>query len=66
MKFIYCLNEDVSKDLEAAGLVKVGKTVINGQVVDIYENSKEIYLNRYQKNEIVLSNKLCFAPFEHL
>jgi hypothetical protein len=64
MKFIYCLDPTVSKDLESAGLRKLGKTVIDGKLVDIYENSKEIYISKYQKNCVFLSNQLFFTPVE--
>ena len=61
MKFIYCLNPDVAVDLEKAGLQKLGETVINGKVVPYFENKKDVYINKYQKTELLLSNKLFFA-----
>jgi len=61
MKFIYCLNPSLAKDLEESGLKKLGETVINGKVIPYFENSKTVFLNRYQKNEILLSNQLFFA-----
>ena len=60
MKFIYCLNETVARDLESLGLKKIGETQINGQTAQIYENSKDVYLSKYTKNEIVLMNRLLF------
>lgn len=60
MKFIYCMNKAVSKDLEDAGLKKLGKAKINGEDIDIFENSKEIYINKYQKAQVLLTNKLFF------
>jgi hypothetical protein len=60
LKFIYSLNEDVSRDLEAIGLKKIGETEIDGKKVIIFENNRNSYLSRYAKNEILLSNKLFF------
>ena len=64
MKFIYCLNPLLAKDLEDAGLKKLGDTVINGKVVPYFENSKTVYLSKYAKNELLLSNQLFFAQEE--
>lgn len=61
MKFIYCLNPEVALDLENAGLKKLGETVINGKVVPYFENRKDIYISKYQKSEVMLSNKIFFA-----
>lgn len=60
MKFIYVLNPEVSLSFTQKGLKKLGETIINGQKADIYENSKMIYLGKYEKNEIILSNRLFF------
>lgn len=64
MKFIYCLNPEVAKDLELAGLKKLGNTIINGKEVTVYENCKTTYISKYQKNEVLLSNQLFFTPTE--
>jgi hypothetical protein len=64
MKFIYCTKADVSKDLESVGLKKLGKTFVNGKEVDIFENNKTTYLNKYQKGWIFLSNQLLFTLIE--
>jgi hypothetical protein len=64
MKFIYCLNPEVALDLENAGLKKLGETIINGKVVPYFENSKTVYLSRYAKAELLLSNQLFFAQEE--
>ena len=61
MKFIYCMNEEVSKDLEASGLKKIGQACINGKPVDIYANSRTVYISKYQKQEVLLSNRLFFG-----
>lgn len=61
MKFIYCLNPAVAEDLEKAGLKKLGDTVINGKVVPYFENRVDVYVNKYQKGHILLSNQLFFA-----
>lgn len=60
MKFIYVLNPEVTLAFIQKGLKKMGETNINGQKVDIFENSKEVFLGKYEKNEIFLSNKLFF------
>jgi hypothetical protein len=64
MKFIYCTNPDVTKDLESAGLRKLGRTVVNGKMVDIFENSKEIYISKYQKQCVFFANQLFFTPID--
>ena len=64
MRFIYCLNPFVAKDLELLGLTKLGDTVINGNVVPYFANSKEIILTKFAKNEILLSNQLFFTQAE--
>ncbi len=60
MKFIYVFHKDVAKDLEKSGLQKYGETIIDGKPVTIFLNNKEIYISKYAKNEILLSNKLFF------
>jgi len=60
MKFIYSLNPEVSLSLIQKGLKKIGETVINGVKADIFENCKEIYLGKYEKNTLLLMNKLFF------
>ena len=64
MKFIYCMNPVVVKDFELIGLKRLGYTYINGKRVAVFENNKTTYLNVYQKGEIFLSNRLCFAITE--
>lgn len=64
MKFIYCLNKEVAEDLEKSGLKKLGEASINGKDAVIFQNSKEIYINRYAKNTLFLSNQLFFTPGE--
>jgi hypothetical protein len=64
MKFIYCTKADVSKDLESAGLKKLGETFVNGKKIDIFLNNKETYLNKYQKGWIFLANQLLFTLIE--
>lgn len=60
MKFIYCSNPRVIKDLEEFGLKKIGNTIINGKETIVFANNKTTYLNAYAKNEIFLSNQLLF------
>lgn len=64
MKFIYCMNEDVAKDLEKVGLKKLGNANIDGKNIPVFANDKHTYLNIYQKGEIFLTNKLFFTPIE--
>ncbi len=64
MKFIYCMNPDVAKDLESAGLQKIGKAMIDGKEIPVFANNKSTYLNIYQKGEILLTNKLFFTPIK--
>ena len=60
MKFIYSMNAEVSESLKSKGLKQIGETVINGVKTDIFENNKEIYLGKYEKNALILMNKLFF------
>ena len=60
MKFIYVLNPEVSISFIAKGLKKLGETTVNGQKVDIFANDKDVFLGKYEKNEIILSNRLFF------
>lgn len=60
MKFIYSLNPEVSQSLLGKGLKKIGETIINGTKADIFENSKEVYLGKYEKNTLILMNRLFF------
>jgi hypothetical protein len=60
MKFIYCMNTSLKEDLINAGLKLVTEVMINGVKISVFANSKEVFLNKYQKNEIVLSNRLFF------
>ena len=66
MKFIYCMNKKVSEDLSSLGLKRIGCASINGQEVDIYQNSRDVYISKYQKMEIILSNKLFFGEIESI
>lgn len=60
MKFIYSLNPEVSLSLTQKGLKKIGETIINGTKADIFENNKEVYLGKYEKNTLILMNRLLF------
>lgn len=60
MKFIYVLNPEVSISFLEKGLKKLGETIINGKKVDVFANDKQIFLGKYEKNEIILSNRLFF------
>lgn len=60
MKFIYSLNPEVSLSLLQKGLKKIGETIINGTKADIFENNKEVYLGKYEKNTLLLMNRLFF------
>jgi hypothetical protein len=60
MKFIYSLNPEVSLSLVQKGLKKIGETIINGTKADIFENNKEVYLGKYEKNTLILMNRLFF------
>jgi len=63
MKFIYCFSEDVAKDMEISGFEKVQNNsivFIDGKKAIVFLNNKESYLNKYQKQNIILSNKLFF------
>lgn len=60
MKFIYSMNAEVSQSLKDKGLKQIGETVINGVKADIFQNDKNIYLGKYEKNTLLLMNKLFF------
>jgi len=60
MKFIYVFNEEVAKALEAKGLIKINEVIIDGKKAFCYENQKTVFIGKYEKNEILLSNKLFF------
>jgi hypothetical protein len=60
LKFIYVFNVEVQRELEEKGFKKLGEATINGQKAKIYANEKDKFLNKYQKNELLLSNRLFF------
>lgn len=63
MKFIYVFSEDVAKDMELSGFKKLeenNEVSIDGKKAIVFINNKESYLNKYQKQYILLSNKLFF------
>lgn len=61
MKWIYCLDESTSESFENTGFKKIGKTIINGKEVTIFENSKDLELSSVQKyGNVMWSNKLMF------
>lgn len=60
MKFIYVFNEEVAKSFEQKGLKKLNEVVIDGKNAFVFENRKDIFIGKYEKNEMLLSNKLFF------
>jgi len=54
------MNSEVTQSLIDKGLKKLGETIINGQKADIFENNKEIFLGKYEKNTLILMNRLMF------
>ena len=63
MKFIYVFSEDVAKDMEISGFKRLeenNEVNIDGKKAIVFLNNKESYLNKYQKQYILLSNKLLF------
>jgi phosphoenolpyruvate-protein kinase (PTS system EI component) len=63
MKFIYVFSEDVAKDMELSGFKKLeenNEVIIDGKKAIVFVNNKESYLNKYQKQYVLLSNKLFF------
>jgi len=63
MKFIYVFSDDVAKDMEISGFKKLeenNEVNIDGKKAIVFLNNKESYLNKYQKQYILLSNKLFF------
>jgi hypothetical protein len=60
MKFIYVFNKEVAQYLEEKGLKKIQELTINGKQAYCYENQKDIYIGKYEKNELLLTNKLMF------
>ncbi|MDD4778997.1 MAG: hypothetical protein PHT02_00140 [Tissierellia bacterium] len=63
MKFIYVFSEEVAQDMELSGFKKLeenNEVIIGGKRAIVFLNNKESYLNKYQKQYILLSNKLFF------
>lgn len=63
MKFIYVLSADVAKDMESAGFVKEDREpfdIGDKHIFAVFINNRESYLSKYQKQYIILSNKLYF------
>ena len=63
MKFIYVFSDDVARDMELAGFQRIegnNELMIDGKKAIVFVNNKESYLNKYQKQHILLSNKLFF------
>jgi hypothetical protein len=60
LRFIYVFNIEVAKYLEEKGLKKLNEVTIDGKKAFCFENRKDVYLGRYEKNELLLTNKLFF------
>lgn len=63
MKFIYVFSDDAARDMELAGFQRIegnNELMIDGKKAIVFVNNKESYLNKYQKQHILLSNKLFF------
>jgi len=63
MKFIYVFSEDVANDMVLSGFKKLeenSEVIIDGKKAIVFTNNKESYLNKYQKQYVLLSNKLFF------
>jgi len=60
MKFIYVFNEEVADALREKGLTQINQVTIDDKVAFVFENRKDIFIGKYEKNELLLSNKLFF------
>jgi len=60
MKFMYVFNKEVAQSFDEKGLKKISEVVIDGKNAFVFENRKDIFIGKYEKNEILLSNKLFF------
>ena len=63
MKFIYVFSEEVAKDMESSGFKRLegnSEVIIDGKKAIVFCNNKESYLNKYQKQYVLLSNRLFF------
>lgn len=60
MRFIYTFNKEIANELKEKGLNSLGEVDINNQKAFVFENRKDVFLNKYAKNELLLTNKLMF------
>ncbi len=60
MKFIYVFNKEVADAFKEKGLIQINEVSIDGKTAFVFENQKTVFLGKYEKNEILLSNKLFF------
>ena len=60
MKFIYCMDDNITEDFKNMGLKVLGEVTINGKKVLVFANNPDVTLNVYQKKQILLTNRLFF------
>ncbi|MDD4000476.1 MAG: hypothetical protein PHX62_06255 [Bacilli bacterium] len=61
MKFIYVLEKEVRDIFITKGFKQIGETIINGNIAYIFQNSKEIMLDKAEKyGQVLFSNRLTF------
>lgn len=60
MKLIYVFNDEVKEEFLEKGLKLIQQTVIGEKKAYVFENNKNVFLNKYDKNQIMLSNQMFF------
>ncbi|HEY5588890.1 MAG TPA: hypothetical protein VIK86_08045 [Candidatus Paceibacterota bacterium] len=60
MKFLYVLDKEVADSLIQKGMKNISITTIEGKTAYVFENSKDVFIGQYAKNQILLTNKLFF------
>ena len=61
MLFIYALDPDVAEELAKKGLKKIQEVMVGERKAIVFENQKDVLLDRYEKfSAVFFTNRLLF------